>query len=880
MKRSRKSRAAVRFFMENDWVIHRDKFHAIEEVIARRAEGVRLTEAEIRLQVGEQPKRQAIGRMMETAVVGRVAGSGSSMAQAAPSKVALIRAHGVLAPRMNMFMRYSGGTSYEQFAAAVEKAANDPRCKAIVIDFDTPGGSAAGCLEAAARISKVRGKKKIIGVVNHHCYSGGYWLAVQCDEIVVSPSGGCGSVGVIASHLDTTEAEKKAGLSRTIFRFPEEKTEGAFGETLSESAKEHRMTQVRTIYESFAGDVAARRNVSREHVQSNFARDHLAADAVRLGLADRVASLGDVLTELGVGVANDNSVEDDEDEPAYVRANDMNPKLFGLLVQIGMCGIDATMSVAENALDRFFAAKGIEKPESVEAQIEVLEKHRAEQLAPKPAVTQPTAPAASNPAPPASPAPAADRTASNEDRSGAIMAALRLATNLSDADRFELGTQLISDHSVSLPDALARIQDRVAANQTSAGPTITAGAAERDKLHLAARNALLSRHFGNNVPSQVYDRRTDSMVALVLGDEVRDRSLSSLPRLAEACLISAGVSRNEINRAPNFVIAQVAMGLKTPYDAGFSVSEGPAYNTTGGFANILLDASNVILRNGYGEVPTTFQEWAVQGQSLPDFKPVHKVIGGELPDPKAIPEDGTFDETTYSDGRESYKLTVWGEVFSISWQAVVDDKLSEFVSIPNKQGRAMRRKQNKLVYGVLNDNAALSDSVALFHASHNNLLTGAVSDYTSQFSKMRAKMATHSGLTDGTTVQIDPKFVLYPIVDPVEHNILTALASMAPPAVGGSAAGSSGVTNIWRGRLTPIGDADLSAARGGSDTAFYTVADGADIETVEYAYLQGLETPALDSMAAFDRLALRFRIYQAFATKAIDYRGFCKSVGA
>ena len=58
------------------------------------------------------------------------------------------------------------------------------------------------------------------------------------------------------------------------------------------------------------------------------------------------------------------------------------------------------------------------------------------------------------------------------------------------------------------------------------------------------------------------------------------------------------------------------------------------------------------------------------------------------------------------------------------------------------------------------------------------------------------------------------------------------------------------------------------------------VAFAATMYAVEYAYLQGLEAPAYDSMPSFDRLGMKQRIYQAFAVKALDFRGLQKHAGA
>jgi hypothetical protein len=71
-----------------------------------------------------------------------------------------------------------------------------------------------------------------------------------------------------------------------------------------------------------------------------------------------------------------------------------------------------------------------------------------------------------------------------------------------------------------------------------------------------------------------------------------------------------------------------------------------------------------------------------------------------------------------------------------------------------------------------------------------------------------------------------------------------------------------------------------AAATGGSDTSWYLAASNTAVDTVEYAYLQGLETPAFERQTMFDRLAIAFRVYQCFAAKAIDYRGLYKNNGA
>ena len=147
---------------------------------------------------------------------------------------------------------------------------------------------------------------------------------------------------------------------------------------------------------------------------------------------------------------------------------------------------------------------------------------------------------------------------------------------------------------------------------------------------------------------------------------------------------------------------------------------------------------------------------------------------GEIPDPKAVLEDHEFDEVRTLDGKESYKLVVWGQIFSISWQSIVNDQLDAFMRVPRMMGTSMRRKQNKLVYSVLNTNPSLADGGALFNSTalseggtgHNNLTTGAItgSQYGDAFNSMEQKMAEMTGLNvnSRTTLNLTPTYVLTP----------------------------------------------------------------------------------------------------------------------
>lgn len=843
-KPKRKYRQVVRAVFDRPWAITPDKFEAMINLVELRAAGQELTEDEIQ------------------AAIGGLSRPSSSQSY---KSIAVLDLFGVVAQRMGMMERVSGGTSLESFSKAFRAAVEDDNVARIVLHVDSPGGSVFGTQELAAEIQAARGKKPITAVIDSLGASAAYWIASQADEVIATPGAQVGSIGVLAVHVDPSAAYEEEGIRHQVMAIPEAKGDGVAG-PLSEEGVEHRMNTVTAIYEQFTGAVAAGRGVSVEKVKSDFGGGRVltAENALRAGMVDRIATYAEVMQEFGVGSVQSTESARETDAPFLSFEEwSMKPEIFGALCMAGMVQITASESEAERALDRFFAAHGVAKPDDDDQILAFLKEKTAKVD------------------PPAKKETVAQTETASESAAAEIVAAVRLSKVPADR-QMDLAAELVNSNA-DMGAVLRRIESEVAESEATAGATVLRpGAASIDKFRAEAKQAINSRFLsttGIRAATQIWDRREQEYVEFNPGS--RNRRLQSLMGLAEASLQVAGVPQRTIDQMEKFQIAQVAMGLKQPSDFGFfAAADGPAYNTTGDFSNILLDAMHVMLRRSYDDANTTFQAWMRQAPSLSDFRDVHKVIAGELSDPKAIPEDGEFTETTMSDSKEKYSLTVWGHVWSISWQAVVNDQLSAFTEAPVKMGRAMRRKQNRLAYNVLKDNDALqADSVALFHASHSNLTTGAGAPSVTTLNSLTTSLMQQTGLdSDSGFLNLMPRYLIAPPA--LRGTVLELLASIANPAAGGSAAGSSGVANIWQNGLEPVIEAELGAsATSGSDTAWYLACDPSDVDTIEYAYLQGLESPAMEQEVAFDRLALRERCYQAFAVKAIDYRGLQKHAG-
>jgi capsid assembly protease len=214
--------------------------------------------------------------------------------------IAVLPVYGMLTNRTMYDMSGgSAGTSCNQLSATLRQLMKDPNVGSIVMDFDTPGGDVDGVDELASEIYQARKSKRIVAVSNCLCASAGYYLASQCTEIVVSPSSLTGSIGVYTMHEDDSGMLEAAGIRLELIKFGEFKAEGNNLGPLTDSAREHMQEIVDTYGNAFERAVARGRGIKQDDVHKKFGQGRVfdAKTAVKIGMADRVGTLTDVLTE-------------------------------------------------------------------------------------------------------------------------------------------------------------------------------------------------------------------------------------------------------------------------------------------------------------------------------------------------------------------------------------------------------------------------------------------------------------------------------------------------------------------------------------------------------------------------------------------------------
>jgi signal peptide peptidase SppA len=219
-----------------------------------------------------------------------------------PGSVAVLPLYGIINQRVSGDVSGPSGTSVQEFTQQLRQAVNDPNVKAIVIDVDSPGGSVSGVDELATEIFNAKKQKKITAVSNCLCASAAYWLASQASEVCVSPSSLTGSIGVYQLHEDDSEALASQGVKVSLISAGKYKTEGNNFQPLDDEARTAMQAMVDDFYSLFTKAVARGRGVAVKAVVNGFGQGRVltAQDAVKQNLADRVATLDEVLGKYGV----------------------------------------------------------------------------------------------------------------------------------------------------------------------------------------------------------------------------------------------------------------------------------------------------------------------------------------------------------------------------------------------------------------------------------------------------------------------------------------------------------------------------------------------------------------------------------------------------
>jgi hypothetical protein len=237
-------------------------------------------------------------------------------------------------------------------------------------------------------------------------------------------------------------------------------------------------------------------------------------------------------------------------------------------------------------------------------------------------------------------------------------------------------------------------------------------------------------------------------------------------------------------------------------------------------------------------VPDAWRAYSAIGD-LNDFRPATRIIGYEAEDLLEVDENGAYLDSKLADASYTVRLATYGRTFSISRRVIINDDLGYIRKQPQRFGRAAGRSIATFVaQTLLEGNGATFDTIALFHTSHANLATGGGSALSA------ANLQTGiTGLQKQTVLNVFhsvmAKWLLVPpALQWTARQILNSAIIVAAGTAG--TVTQIGNANVLQGALGIAIDPFLT-----STTAYYVLADPADVPIIDVGFLNGKQTPDL-----------------------------------
>lgn len=380
----------------------------------------------------------------------------------------------------------------------------------------------------------------------------------------------------------------------------------------------------------------------------------------------------------------------------------------------------------------------------------------------------------------------------------------------------------------TIDEARAMVMDQLRARNT--GVQITMGAQESDRFRAAAQDAvLLAAGIRVDEPAPgATELRAHSMVEL---------------------------AREALQRE----------GLTSRHSSNLDMVR-EAINSTSTFPVIMSNLANRSVMQGFNEAETTYEIWAGIGSNR-DFREATRVALSEAGDLEMVPEGGQFTAMGFAETSARTKIATYGKMFSLTRQAIINDDLGMFSSIAVKFGNAAKRLVNKMVYAQLTGNVVMQDGVALFDDKHGNVAKTGEALSVKAIAKAVTAMRRQKGIAGTANLNITPKYlVVPPELEMLAYQILNSTADVTGV--------NSGVVNPYKGRFTIVSDPELT-----DPDAWYVVADSAQHNTIEATFLNGVQTPRLETRQGFDVDGIEYKVALDFGASVLDFRGLYKNAG-
>ena len=368
---------------------------------------------------------------------------------------------------------------------------------------------------------------------------------------------------------------------------------------------------------------------------------------------------------------------------------------------------------------------------------------------------------------------------------------------------------------------------------------IETGEDERDKFRRGVVSGLMARFR--------HDRNPDAE-----GKEFRH---FGFVKLAEQCLLLAGMARREVD------------GMRR-YDL---IVKALAQHTTSDFPNILEDVMHKLIVSNYIAFADTWRRFCRTGE-VSDFRTHRRLKLGSFNNLVTVNQSGLYEEGTLPDAeKESQTATTKGRVIHLSRQIFVNDDMDTFQSLAAQMGRAAARTVEDDVYVVIAANPVMSDGNAFFDASnHANQAGSAALPTSASLAEGEDAMRSQTDVSGNEIIDVFPATFVGSLGN--ARTTLEIIGSEFTPETTGSKA-----TRRRNALFGMIPDDAVIGTPRISDNAWYLFADPNEAPAFEVAFLDGVSEPFIDQMETMNPDGVKALVRLDYGVAAIDWRGAWKN---
>ncbi|STB73546.1 phage major capsid protein [Citrobacter koseri] len=390
-----------------------------------------------------------------------------------------------------------------------------------------------------------------------------------------------------------------------------------------------------------------------------------------------------------------------------------------------------------------------------------------------------------------------------------------------------LKAECLADFSCTAEKARDKLLQALAAGTTpSAGP----GA-----IHLYAGNGNL---VGDSIRAAVMNRAGYAQAE-------KDNAYNgyTLRELARASLVDRGIGISGAGTA------QAMVGLAFTHSSS-------------DFGNILMDVAHKAALLGWDEASETFEQWTRKG-TLTDFKTAHRVGLESLASLRKVRAGAEYKYVTIKDRGEPIALATYGELFSIGPPDYHQRRPGYADAYPAGNGACRACHRGRSGVGSTDQQPRKCRTASRCSTPITANLVAADLSIEGLDTARKAMLLQNPAIA---VLNIRPAYMLTPVAIESRANQLIKSASVP------GADANSGIVNPIQNFVTVASEARLDDS---SPTDYYlTAAQGRD--TIEVAYLDGIDTPYLEQQQGFTVDGAAFKVRIDAGVAPLDWRGMVK----